>query len=119
MGASPGASAAVLLPFHFINLPMRTHPTRSIDPLATFEVQAVPIAAPLPPKVATVQITSPVDLLVTFGSLVSALTAASFLVLAGTSEPMPVPEGAKFLGLAWAPPCNFDRKNRTVCVRAA
>lgn len=98
---------------------MRTLPTRSIDPLATFEVQAVPIAAPLPPKVATVQITSPVDLLITFGTKLSALTAAGFLVLAGTSAPLPVPEGAKFLGLAWAPPCNFDRNNRTVKVCAA
>lgn len=98
---------------------MRTHPTRSIDPLATFEVQAVPIAAPLPPKVATVQITSPVDLLITFGSLVSALTAAGVLVLAGSTAPLPVPEGAKFLGITWAPPCNFDRSNRTVKVCAA
>lgn len=119
MGASPGASAAVLLPTLFINPRMKTHPTRSVDPLATFQVQAVPIAAPLPPKVATVQITSPVDLLITFGGRLSALTAAGFLVLAGSTAPLPVPEGAKFLGITWAPPCGFDRSNRTVCVRAA
>lgn len=98
---------------------MRTNPAPSINPLATFEVQAVPIAAPLPPKVATVQITSPVDLLITFGTKLSALTAAGFLVLAGASEPLPVPEGAKYLSLTWAPPCNFDRNNRTVKVCAA
>lgn len=72
------------------------------DTPTTFLAQAVPAAAPLPSKAASIRIATPVDILLSFGTAVSALTAAGLLVLGGTTGVIKVPEGSTHVALALA-----------------
>lgn len=87
------------------------------DTPTTFLAQTVPAAAPLPSKAASIRIATPVDILLSFGTAVSALTAARLLVLAGSAASIKVPEGSTHVALALASP-SWPRGDRMVHLTA-